>query len=288
MSFGDYERNYGSTAPSMAPAFQPSGRGGDQEYIQLNESVKRNIERISEIVGQYKRLAEIMGTPKDTAEVRQKAHDLAEDAKELIQSTTRDLKTLGRIDGGTPSENQQRRIQRNKLSSDFKTVFDRFQDTQKLAAERERAFVAKAKRDHVQKQEQLSELEGGDSGTDETRNLVQDEERRQQQQKLESDIEYDDALISEREEGIIAIQRDMAELNHMMKEVNMLVVEQGGQVDTITDNIMQTAVRTTEGTEELMGASKYQRSARNKMCWILLICTVIFAIVLVITLTKVL
>ena len=41
----------------------------------------------------------------------------------------------------------------------MKLVLDRFQETQKFAAERERAFVAKAKRDQERKQEMLTYAE---------------------------------------------------------------------------------------------------------------------------------
>ena len=54
---------------------------------------------------------------------------------------------------------------------------------------------------------------------------------RQQQQILEQSIEYQEALINERAEGIAVIQRDMAELNSMMKEINSMVI---GQQDLVS------------------------------------------------------
>jgi len=50
---------------------------------------------------------------------------------------------------------QQRRIQCNKLSTDFAAVVERFQETQRVVAERERAFIVKIQKDHDQKQERL-------------------------------------------------------------------------------------------------------------------------------------
>ena len=54
---------------------------------------------------------------------------------------------------------------------------------------------------------------------------------RQQQQVLEQSIEYQEALINERAEGIAVIQRDMAELNSMMKEINSMII---GQQDLVS------------------------------------------------------
>ena len=74
MSFGDMERGYGAVSSGAAPAFQASGRGGDQEYIRLNETVRGNVVRLSDAVSQYRKLAEQLGTPRDTAELRDKVY----------------------------------------------------------------------------------------------------------------------------------------------------------------------------------------------------------------------
>jgi hypothetical protein len=55
-------------------AFQPSGRGGDQEYIRLNEAVRANIARLSDAISQYKKLSDQMGTARDTPELRQRLY----------------------------------------------------------------------------------------------------------------------------------------------------------------------------------------------------------------------
>jgi len=72
MSFGDLERGYGSVTTNTATAFQPAGRGGDQEYIRLNESVRKNITRLGDLVSNYRRTSELLGTAKDSHELRQK------------------------------------------------------------------------------------------------------------------------------------------------------------------------------------------------------------------------
>ena len=65
---------------------------------------------------------------------------------------------------------------------------------------------------------------------------------RQQQQILEQSIEYQEALINERAEGIAVIQRDMAELNSMMKEINSMVI---GQQDLVS--MCRASVRERQG-----------------------------------------
>ena len=58
----------------------------------------------------------------------------------------------------------------------------------------------------------------------------------------------------------------------------MLVNDQGMMLDDIEANIERTADRTRAAGSELVRAERYQRSSRNKMCFILLIVAVILAV----------
>ena len=62
----------------------------------------------------------------------------------------------------------------------------------------------------------------------------------------------------------------------------MLVNDQGGQLNDIEANITRTADRTREAQGELIQADRSQRSARNKMCWILMIVAIIMAVLVLV------
>lgn len=51
-------------------------------------------------------------------------------------------------------------------------------------------------------------------------------------------------------------------------------------VDSIEDNVMTLHTNTKQADVELRQASRYQRQARGRMCWLLLILAVILTIVL--------
>lgn len=62
----------------------------------------------------------------------------------------------------------------------------------------------------------------------------------------------------------------------------MLVNDQGLQLDEIDSNITRVADSTRDAGRELGQADRYQRSARNRMCYILVVVAIIMAILVLV------
>ena len=70
----------------------------------------------------------------------------------------------------------------------------------------------------------------------------------------------------------------------LVQDLAVLVHDQGLQLDTIDSNITRVADHTQVAGGELVRAEQYQRSARNRMCYILVVVAIVMAIlVLVLT-----
>ena len=91
-------------------------------------------------------------------------------------------------------------------------------------------------------------------------------------------MEFNNALIEEREQGILEIQQQIGEVNEIFQDLAVLVNEQGQMIDDIEANIVSTAVRTKDAQRELTKADKSQKAARNKMICL----AVVIAVVLII------
>ena len=63
--------------------------------------------------------------------------------------------------------------------------------------------------------------------------LLTDQQRQEQQQMVESEMEYRQAIIEERDEGIEAIQHSIGEVNEIFQDLAVLIDQQGGQIGTI-------------------------------------------------------
>jgi syntaxin 7 len=219
------------------------------------------------------------GTPKDTREMRAKLEDLEQKTSELIRESTVLIKDLGMIlqkPNTSLAEDVQRirKLEHQKLTKDFQLILAKFQQVQRSSAEKSREFVIQAKAQHVQLEEGYSDQDAP---------LLGGEGKRQLQiKKLDDEIEYNEAIIAEREQSIVDIEHKIHEVNEIFRDLSTLVVEQQGFVDNIEANIESAATRTGDAVGELQSASKYQQSSRTKMCCLFGVFGTILAILVVI------
>jgi syntaxin 7 len=119
----------------------------------------------------------------------------------------------------------------------------------------------------------------GEAAYQDTQQLMQQQQQRSDFAQVDGELEYNNALIEERERGIMEIQQQIGEVNEIFQDLAVLVNEQGSMIDDIEANIVSTAVRTKDAQKELTKADKSQRAARNR-----LICIVIAVLVSLIVL----
>jgi len=103
---------------------------------------------------------------------------------------------------------------------------------------------------------------------------------------LHNELDFNDNIIAEREEGIREIESTINEVNIIFRDLAELVNDQGQMIDNIENNVSQTVVRTDQANQELTKASSYQKSARTKMCCLLLIILIVAAVLAIIFIPK--
>lgn len=74
----------------------------------------------------------------------------------------------------------------------------------------------------------------------------------------------------------------IVELAQIMKDLSVLVVEQGTMLDRIDANVSQTAMKVEQGVQELVRAEKTQRGGRAMMCIIFLIVMIVVMLIVAI------
>lgn len=162
-----------------------------------------------------------------------------------------------------------------KLSSEFKAALDEFQTVQRRALEKQRASAVATRTALHGDESQTGELvEGQDQ-----QQLLQQQE---QQPRLanQDEVDFQEALIIERESEIRNIEQSVGELNELFRDVAHIVHEQGSQLDIIGENVENVTSDTRGANVELRSASRYQKNARNKMCCLLLILAIILTVVI--------
>lgn len=96
----------------------------------------------------------------------------------------------------------------------------------------------------------------------------------------QDDVDFQEALIIEREEEIRNIEQGVGDLNVLFRQVAQIVNEQGEQLTNIADNVENVHTDTRQADIENRQAARYQKAARNKGCCLLIILAIIATIVI--------
>ncbi|EGR45829.1 t-snare, syntaxin [Trichoderma reesei QM6a] len=243
---------------SSLEAGQSNGRYTDDPAFQDLQYELKN--KLQTLLSNNRKLANdvnVLGTKKDTPRLRERVHNTMEKSREICKDIGDGVKKLQTWDDLT-------------VSSDFQTALQEFQGLQRKALEKERASITAAR------EAQASEITG--AGGEEQLQL-------QQQQQLsqlapQDEVDFQEALIIEREEEIRNIEQGVGDLNVLFKQVAQIVTEQGQQLITISDTVENIHESTRGADVETRQAARYQKAARNKGCCLLLILAVILTIVL--------
>ncbi|XP_021751748.1 syntaxin-22-like isoform X1 [Chenopodium quinoa] len=271
MSFADLEA--GRPLPSIRR---------QQQQQDPSQAVAAGIFKINTAVSSFQRLVNTLGTPKDTLDLRDRLHKTRLHIGQLVKETSAKLKEASETDQRF-EVGASKKIADAKLARDFQTVLKEFQKAQRLAAQRETAYSP-----FVPKEVSASGCRS--SGNDEEISSFQRQEqqslllesRRQEVVHLDNELVFNEAIIEEREHGIQEIQQQIGEVNEIFKDLAVLVHDQGVMIDDISSNIEGSHAATTQGTTQLLKASKYQKSSSSLVCLLLVIFGIILLIVVII------
>jgi t-SNARE complex subunit (syntaxin) len=200
----------------------------------------------------------------DNSSIRKQLNDVTHYTGQLAKDTSEDLKDLNKFPVG---DQRQLKLQREKLTSDFSTVLNSFQQIQRRAAAREKELMKAARQDDEQQQPQLLQL-----GQPTSRQIFAEEDNVSE--------------LLERENSIRQLETDILSVNQIFQELAKMVHEQGEVIDSIEAHVEEAQITTQQGTEELSRAATYQSKARRKKAFIfgvLILILIIFILILVYT-----
>ncbi|XP_059622461.1 syntaxin-12 [Phlebotomus argentipes] len=252
-----FNNNYGATSSTAVPdvvSFSPT------EFISLCENVAHNIGSVKSGWQALEKSSKIIGTQRDNQQARDKVHQVQMSTNQKITATSKDLQRLAAIVRGG---DKQQKLQVEKLTSDFKIVVEKYSSSQQAIATRMKASLLLNASQH-------DDLE---ASAQETQQLMQAQRTQQQQLQLEQD------LVLERESRMRQIEADVLDVNQIMRDLNVMVSQQGETIDTIESSIENTRGNIEEGASELMKAAENQAKYRKKVLILLIIAVIIGLIV---------
>ncbi|KAL2882514.1 SNAP receptor [Colletotrichum sp. CLE4] len=235
-----------------------SGRQGgytdDPEFKQLQSQLTNKIFNLRRNIQQLTTDVNILGTKRDTPRVRERVHDHLEKTRDLCKEIGDGVKKL------------------QTISTDFQNVLQEFQDIQRKALEKQRASVTAARA--------ATEGEGADAAAGSEERLELQQQQEVSRLASQDEVDFQEALIVEREEEIRNIEQGVGDLNVLFRQLAQIVTEQGEQLTSIADNVEDVRDDTRGAQIELRQAARHQKAARNKGCCLMLILAVILTIII--------
>ncbi|WEW55514.1 hypothetical protein PRK78_000945 [Emydomyces testavorans] len=251
---------------SSGPRGADASYHDDPGFQHLTESLSNQLFTLTSNISRLSNQIGLLGTKRDTERVRERIHNLLEETRDGFRDVGEGVKKVQMWEDITPAQ----KWTQQKLSSEFKSTLEEFQSVQRRALEKQRASAAAAR----------SALE--ESATTESPQEGQSLQQLQEQQPRlasQEEVDFQDALIIEREAEIRNIEQSVGELNELFRDVAHIVREQGGQLDLISENVERTRDDTRGADRELRSASRHQKNARNKACCLLLILAIVLVII---------
>ena len=241
----------------------------DPEFNAFTQQLSDKLFSASSSVTQLSRQVALLGTKRETERVRERVRDLIEETQNDIKEIGEGLKRVAVWEDMNPGQ----KFTQGKLNREFRASLTEFQVLQRTAIDKQRESASAAR----------AALEDARPGSPSGQQRPAGPGQEQEQLRLadQSEVDFQENLIMEREIEIRQIEQSMGELNELFRDVAHMVHEQGEQLDLISDNVVRTRDDTRGASRELTQASRHQRNARNKACCLLIILAVVLTVVIV-------
>ncbi|KAG0136538.1 t-SNARE [Tuber indicum] len=255
-----------------------TGYSDSPEFDRLTTQLSSQLFTLTSNISNLNRELSLVGTKRDSEALRERVKKLLNETRAGFKSVGEGVKKVQDWPDVSPSQ----RFVQQKLSREMSSTLADFQAIQRLSAEKTRDYVTAARQaQHLTHDEGVPTDDLAYSSKSGGQQQVQVPLVQQQFALAEqSEVEFQESLIVEREEEIRGIEQGITELNEIFRDLGTMVSQQGEMIDDIEVYVGNTATSTKAADQELTQAARYQKGARNKACCLLLILSIILTVVL--------
>jgi syntaxin 7 len=237
----------------------PSGQ--DQSGDALNRELRGIQFRAVTAYNRVKDDVSRLGTSHDTPEVRRRLAGNTQRFGELAHEFRRVVETH-------PDKES---VPTQKIVRDFQSLLQRSETLLKTAKAKETATLPKQGGETVNTG-QPQEDKSSDYGKQEQQLIeMRQQQKRVELERNEGELQYNEALIGERDRAITEITGQIGEVHQIFQDLAVLVHDQGEMVDDIEANLTRAANRTIDAHTQLIRAERSQRKARSTWCFLMML-----------------
>ncbi|KAJ6646842.1 Syntaxin-12 [Pseudolycoriella hygida] len=237
----------------------PGPSSSAAEFGSLCASIANDVGSIKSSYLDLEKTFKIIGTPRDNLSIREKIHQLHLRTNAKIQAASQTLQNLSLL----AKPDKQKRLQVEKLTSDFKDVLDMYSSSQKKLAAKMKSCLLRI----------ASEIE-------DIRRMSESGMLDVQQLKImKRNSEFEMSMMMKTENELKQIETNILDIHETMNNLSALVNEQGTQIEKIEEAVTSAADGIESGNSELQ---KAEQSSNKRRCRIIVLLVVAVLIVLIV------
>lgn len=282
-----------------------NGSGGSDNNKDLESGaqngVSSSLNYISSILSEFTslisnitRLEKSLGTKRDSPAIRSQADSSIDRCLQLYDELIKNLDHLDTVI--TDSDNNtDKELTNLKFSKDIirQKVEEMYKNYKIIVRKYNEKMNSALVQDQYQYQESLKNKVNSELVNDKTplinnNNIGQGGEayvqeqiqvNKQNPELLETSLQYHSDLIQQRDHAIVSISQGVQDINKIFKDLDEMVNQQGEQIDSIENSIVNYANNNQLANHELIKAENYQKKKQKWSC-ILLVALVIVLLIL--------
>eukprot|EP00890_Picochlorum_soloecismus_P001215 jgi/Picsp_1/2094/NSC_05559-R1_syntaxin related t_snare len=236
----------------------PSGQ--DQSGDALNRELRGIQFRAVTAYNRVKDDVSRLGTSHDTPEIRRRLAGNTQRFGELAHEFRRVVE----------SHPDKESVPTQKIVRDFQNLLQRSETLLKTAKAKETATLPK-QGGEIAKTGQGQEVVSPEYGKEAQLIELRQQQKRVELERTEGELQYNEALIGERDRAITEITGQIGEVHQIFQDLAVLVHDQGEMVDDIEANLTRAANRTTDAHTQLIRAERSQRKARSTWFFLMML-----------------
>jgi syntaxin 7 len=263
--------------------------GAPPSFAEHVRRVSNSLQHAAKVVGALGRYIKRLGSKQDSRELRGAIQTSLGEAQAVMSELQPELAALNEMSqekGVSKRDRDMRRVQEARLAREFHALRGQLLELANLARAKagdgappsaavaggDVEAAATAAENGGARARKPRPLEAPNA--EQTRLLDGQDVEEVRLQLTEEELMFNTEVLKEKETEMHAIQRDMAALEDMFRDIATIVVEQGSAVSEIERNTGETAANVRLALSEVQTAASHQRSTRAQICCLLLVLAV--------------
>lgn len=282
MSFANYD--YEAQLPRKSSDSDGKTANADVELDSAISKTSAQMERYGMLISDFKTQIKLIGGRRDSLVLRKKIDGLQQEISALstaikaLISRINSVMSKSTTSDGKFEISKRHLMMKDRLVSDFNELNGDFQTSLKLYQERKLVYALRTPPPDTDERTPLKQSQVDQLG--QALQIQMTEEDIQQ-----TELQYHMLLTEERNRQIDEVAQGIREVNSIFKDLGELVSQQGEQLDTVEENILQMLGNTQQAARELTKAHEYQKR-KGKWSCILLIALCIFVLIMVLAIVS--